>query len=277
MDIGTAKPTAEQRDAVRHHMIDIKKPWEAFSAGEYVRMVDGLIRDFSYRGMVPLIVGGTGLYVRALIRGLFKGATADKSFRERLLREENEKEEGSLHKKLLKVDPEAAERIHPKDLRRIVRALEVYYKEGRPITYLQDWDERGLRYNFIKICLIRDRRELYRRIEQRVDSMIKDGLEDEVKRLIEMGCNETMTSMQALGYRHFLRYFRGDYPKDEAIRLFKRDTKRYAKRQFTWFRKEEGIEWVDITGIEDPEEIVKRIIPMIKDYQYASEKSISYC
>lgn len=257
MNIGTAKPSEEQRKIVRHHMIDIVEPTEDFSVGEYFRGAKKIIEDLSKREKIPLIAGGTGLYIKALTRGIFEGPKRDKGLRRMMEMEEEKHGKGYLYQKLRDSDPAAASKIHPSDLRRVIRALEVYRLGKRPIT---DFQKRGtLSYlsGPVKIGLTRDRKELYRRIEERVDRMVSDGLEEEVKSLMERGCHDGMTSMQGLGYSHFMRYLRGEYSLEEAVRLLKRDTKRYAKRQFTWFRKEEGIKWVDITGKSDPEEILE--------------------
>lgn len=256
MDIGTAKPSKNEREVVRHHMIDIVEPTEDFSAGEYLRKVREVIAELSRKKRIVLIVGGTGLYIKSLTRGLFEGSKSDKDFRIRVKMQEEIHGKGYLHGRLEKIDPLAASKIHPSDLRRIIRALEVYNLKKRPISDLQKKDTLGYLYNPIKIGLTRDRNELYRMIEDRVKRMVSIGFVEEVNSLIERGCHEGMTSMQGLGYRHFLRYFKREYSLDEAIRLLKRDTKRYAKRQFTWFRKEEGIQWVDITGYTEPVEIL---------------------
>jgi tRNA dimethylallyltransferase len=268
MDIGTAKPLKEDRRIIRHYMIDIVEPTEDFSVGDYLRMARGIIEEISMKGKIPLIVGGTGLYIKALTRGLFEGPKRDKEFRRIMERKEETYGKGYLHQRLKEIDPVAALKIHPSDLRRIVRALEVYQSEKTPITELQESKTEGYDYSPIKIGITRDRKELYRRIEERVDRMVSRGLEDEVKALIERGCHEGMSSMQGLGYKHFLMYLKGEYNRDMAVRLLKRDTKRFAKRQFTWFRKEEGIEWVDITGLDDPEAIIvllKKNIEKLKE------------
>lgn len=256
MDIGTAKPSKDQRKIIKHHMIDVIEPTEDFSVGDYLRMARKIIEELSVRGKIPLIVGGTGLYVKALTRGLFEGPRRDREFRQMMETEEEIHGKGYLHKRLKEIDPVAALKIHPSDLRRIIRALEVYHLEKRSITELQVGKTKSSPYRPIKIGLMRERSELYRRIEERVDRMVSMGLEEEVNALIEKGCHEGLTSMQGLGYRHFLRYLKREYSHDEAVRLLKRDTKRYAKRQFTWFRKEVGIVWVDVTGYTDPEEIL---------------------
>lgn len=255
MDIGTAKPSKDQRKVIKHHMIDIVEPTEDFSVGEYLRIARKIIEELSTKGKIPLITGGTGLYIRALTRGLFEGPKRDREFRQKMEMEEEKHGKGYLFQILKNVDPEAALKIHPSDLRRIIRALEVYHLGKRPITDFQKKNTSGYLKSPVKIGLTMERKELYRRIEERVDRMFFEGLEDEVRALIERGCHEGMTSMQGLGYRHFLRYFKGEYSLEETKRFLKRDTKRYAKRQFTWFRKEEGVDWVDITGFTDPEAI----------------------
>lgn len=263
MDIGTAKPSKEERSAVTHHMIDIVEPTRDFNVGDYLRMARKIIDEISGKDKFPLIVGGTGLYIKALTRGLFEGPKRDKEFRSILEREEEIRGNGYLHKRLTEIDPVAASKIHPSDLRRIIRALEVQHLEKVPITILQESKTVGSSIKPFKIGLTRERDELYRMIEKRVDWMITKDLEKEVRNLIDKGCHEGMTSMQGLGYSHFLKYIKGEYSLEEAVRLLKRDTKRYAKRQFTWFRKEEGINWVDITGIIDPEEILKYLKKII--------------
>lgn len=268
MDIGTAKPSLQQRAAVKHHLIDIVEPTQEFSVGEYLRRAKRIIDDLSRNGKIPLIVGGTGLYIKALTRGIFEGPKANRNLRRSLEVEEKVYGKGYLHERLREIDPLSASRIHPSDLRRIIRALEVYEIERRPISVLQE--KRTIRspYSPIKIGLMRDRDELYKMIEKRVDRMLSQGLLQEVRLLVKKGCSEDMTSMQGLGYRHFLRYLKGEYSLDDAIRILKRDTKRYAKRQFTWFRKEEGITWLDITGITDSQktlEAIKKKVEKLKE------------
>ncbi|HEX9860567.1 MAG TPA: tRNA (adenosine(37)-N6)-dimethylallyltransferase MiaA, partial [Nitrospirota bacterium] len=204
-------------------------------------------------------VGGTGLYIRALMRGLFHGPPADLELRERLLRRESE-EAGTLYSDLVKVDPEAAVRIHPNDLRRTVRALEVYYLRDRKLSEFQREHGFGDRpYRFRLVFLARSRGELYPRIERRVDHMLESGLEEEVRSLFGRGYSPGLASMQGLGYKQFLEHFLGRTARDEAVALIKRDTKRYAKRQFTWFRREPEALWVDITGLENAEQIAEKI------------------
>ena len=260
MDIGTAKPTKAQRKLIYHHMIDIVEPDQPYSVGDYLRDACSAIDGIAASGGVPLVVGGTGLYIRALTRGLFHGPPADLELRERLLLRESEGEPGTLYSDLVKVDPEAAIKIHPNDLRRTVRALEVFYLRDRKLSeYQREHGFKDRLYAFRLIFLVRSRSELYPRIEQRVDQMLGEGIEAEVRALMGRGYRPDSSSMQGLGYKHFFDHFLGKTSRDEAVTLLKRDTKRYAKRQFTWFRREPAAIWVDVTGLSKTGEIVQRI------------------
>lgn len=265
MDIGTAKPSKEERATVRHHMIDIVNPSEAYSTGKYIEAVVPIIEGLHKTERIPVVVGGTGLYIKAMTKGIFSGPSADWTLREYLLSMEKE-ENGSLYNYLKKLDPEAAEKITPNDTRRIIRALEVCLKSKETLSEMQKKLTRPLPYEFIKIGLSRERKELYNMIEERVDKMIIDGLVNEVKKAIEMIGNSEipLPSMQAIGYKDIAMYLQGQITLDEAIRLVKRGTKRYAKRQFTWFRKEEDIHWVNITGINESHEAFMRVNDILK-------------
>ena len=266
MDIGTAKPSKEERATVRHHMIDIVNPSEAYSTGKYIEAVVPIIEGLHKTERIPVVVGGTGLYIKAMTKGIFSGPSADWTLREYLLSMEKE-ENGSLYNYLKELDPEAAEKITPNDTRRIIRALEVCLKSKETLSEMQKKLTRPLPYEFIKIGLSRERKELYRMIEKRVDKMIIDGLVNEVKKAIEMTGNSEipLPSMQAIGYKEVAMYLQGQITLDEAIRLVKRGTKRYAKRQFTWFRKEEDIHWVNITGINESHEAFMRVNHVLRD------------
>jgi len=260
MDIGTAKPTLEQRRLVYHHLIDVADPDQPYSVGDYMRDARSVIDGILSAGGVPIVVGGTGLYIRALMRGLFHGPPADLELRERLLQREGEGAAGTLYSDLVKADPESAVKIHPNDLRRTVRALEVFYLRDRKLSeYQQEHAFQDKPYAFRLLFLVRSKTELYPRIEQRVDQMLAYGLEAEVKSLKEKGYNAELPSMQALGYKHFMNFLQGTASRDETVALLKRDTRRFAKRQFTWFRREPDAVWVDITGLSRPIEIVERI------------------
>ncbi len=265
MDIGTAKPSAKQREEVRHHMIDIVEPSEQYSVGKYIEDVTPIIKSLHSRGKIPIIAGGTGLYVKAMTRGIFSGPSADWKLREELAALEEE-QEGSLYSYLQELDPEAASKIMPADKRRVVRAIEVCLKTRQGISELQQKLTSPLPYEFIKIGLTRDRKELYKIIEWRVDEMMKAGLVNEVKNLIHPFTRSPihqLSSIQAIGYKEIAMHLKGEFPFEEAVRLIKRNTKRYAKRQFTWFKKEEDIHWIDITGIYGNKEIFERAEQML--------------
>lgn len=272
MDIGTAKPTLQERRQIRHHMIDVIEPWQHYSVGEYIKAVLPVIESLLKDNKIPLIVGGTGLYIKAMTRGLFKGPSADWILREELLKKEEESS-GYLYNLLKTLDPQQSSKIMPADLRRIVRALEVCLKGTKPISELQRDFTEPLPYDFIKIGITRNRQELYSLIDQRVDKMMKDGLLEEVKMVIDMikGHSQkdifSFSSMQAIGYKEIAMYFRGEYSLDEAIRLIKKRSRNYAKRQFTWFKKEEGINWIDISGIFNPADVFERLK---KDFEFIS-------
>jgi tRNA dimethylallyltransferase len=253
MDIGTAKPTHAERSRVPHHLIDVADPRVEFSVGDYLRLALAAIEDIRQRGKTPLVVGGTGLYVRALSDGIFEGPGADWALRDKLLEREQRDGPGTLYAALEKADPVAASRIHPSDLRRIVRALEVYEKGGLPISKRHEEHRAARAGRPVRIAgLTRGRAELYSRIEERVDSMMEAGFLDEVKALRDSGCKAGTVSMQAIGYKQLMAYLDGVGTLDEAVRLIKRDTKRFAKRQFTWFNADERVRWVDITGSHGP-------------------------
>lgn len=256
MDIGTAKPSEEQRMNIKHHMIDIISPSEPYSVCRYIEDVTPVIEELHRRGKIPIVAGGTGLYIKAMTRGIFSGPSADWKLREELASLE-EGQDGALYSYLQELDPEAAAKIMPADTRRIIRAIEVCLKTKQGMSELQQKLTRPLPYEFIKIGLTRDRKELYKMIEERVDKMIEAGLVEEVKKIL--GMKPDKTPMQAIGYKETETYFNREMPLEEVIRLIKRGTKRYAKRQFTWFKKEEDILWIDITGIQDVNEIFKRV------------------
>ena len=258
MDIGTAKPSNEELAAVPHHLINILSPKESFSAGLFKEMASLIIEGLHGKNKIPLIVGGTGLYISSLTKGLFEGPSADISFREELKREEDRHGPGHLYNLLVKVDPETARSLEPNDIRRIVRALEVSLKEQEKISQIRSSSTKPLDYEFIKIGLTRDRKELYSIIEERVDAMLEKGLLKEVEELMEMGPGKT--AMQAIGYKELGLYLNGEVDMTEAVRLIKKRSKMYAKRQYTWFNKEPDIIWVDISGIDEAEEVYEKVI-----------------
>ncbi len=254
MDIGTGKPTPSQLKEVPHHLIDAIWPHEQWSAGQFMEAASGTMERLGAAGKIPLIVGGTGLYMKALTRGLMAAPLADASLRVELL---SRKED--LYGLLKDMDPETARLLAPADTRRILRALEVQIKTKRAMSELKRELTAPLPYDFIKVGLTRDRAELYALIEERVDRMLAEGLIEEVKKVLGQHLPPSKTAMQAIGYKEVEGWITGQYPYEEAVRLIKRNTRRYAKRQFTWFKKEEATLWVDVTGLRGADAIYGRL------------------
>ncbi len=254
MDIGTAKPTTEERARVLHHLVDILNPDEPFTVAEYKARAEAAIDDLLARGRVPTLVGGSGLYVRAVVSGAsFTQAPPDPELRQQLTAEAEREGTEALHARLAEVDPEAAARITSRDLKRIIRALEVYLTTGETISSLQALDrERPPRYNTCQFGLTLPREELYRRIEARIDQQLAAGLVAEVQGLLGRGYHEGLVPMKGLGYAQLARYLRGACSLDEAVVALKRDTRRFAKRQLTWFRADKRIQWVDMMEVGGP-------------------------
>ena len=244
MDIGTAKPASADREEVIHHLLDLVDPDQDFDASRFSQLGRVVIRNLTRKGKVAIVVGGTGLYLKALLHGLFPDAHTNPAVRQRL-HQEAEKDGGvGLYQRLKKVDATTAQRLHPNDLYRIIRALEVWECSGRPMSVLHQ--EHGFRerpFNTLKIGLRRPRSELYERIDRRVEEMMAQGFLDEVRGLLDRGHGPHLKSMQALGYRHMVQYLLDGAELAEVLRTMKRDTRRYAKRQMTWFRRDQEIHW----------------------------------
>lgn len=261
MDLGTAKPTPEERAKVAHHLIDLIDPDEEFSVAQYKARAEAAIDDILRRGKEPLLVGGSGLYVRAVVgRWGMTLAPRDNELRERLQTEAREKGLAALHARLAEIDPESAVRISVADEKRVIRALEVHEITGLPMSHFHRLDRaRQPRYDstIIGLTLARDR--LYRRIEERIERMLQAGLLEEVARLREKGYHTGLTSMKALGYAHLLAHLEGKYDLPTAVELLKRDSRRFAKRQLTWFRAEEGIRWIDV-GDRSAADVAEEIV-----------------
>jgi tRNA dimethylallyltransferase len=255
MDIGTAKPTPEQLRIVPHHMVDCVMPDEPFSAADYQRGADEAIRQIRERGSTPMLVGGSGMYFRALVDGLFEGPKADPELRRKLRQEADKFGVPYLYDRLENIDPEAAEKIHHNDLLRIIRALEVYEKSGKRVSELRkQWDSGETRYKFTAFGLNRPREELYERIEKRVDQMMAEGLLDETRSLSKYSRN--LYAINCLGYKELLDFLDGKHDLAEAIRLIKQNTRRFAKRQLTWFKRDKRIRWIDLSTCPDPDDVI---------------------
>lgn len=246
MDIGTAKVTKAEMQNIPHHMIDIADPSEDYSVSRYVEEADAAVRGILSRGRLPIVAGGTNLYIDSLIAGLdFAEKAEDAALRERLNKQYDDIGGEAMLEHLRGFDPERAAKLHPADKRRIVRAVEIYILTGETITrHDEETKKRPKRYDAVKIALtFADRAVLYDRINARVDKMVSDGLFDEVKGLLDSGLSPACTSMQAIGYKEPAAYFRGEMSKDEAIELIKLSSRRYAKRQLTWLRRDTTVLW----------------------------------
>lgn len=246
MDIGTAKPTPDEQKKVKHHLIDILYPDEGFSAALFKQEAREAISNVDRQGKVAIVAGGTGLYIKALTRGLFKGPGADQELRRVLRKKAVITGNDYLYKELSELDPVTAARLHPNDSFRIIRAIEVCRLTKKPLSeYHEKHGFKDSPFDIFKIGLYIDRQDIYSRIEKRVDRMIAIGLVDEVKCLLDMGYTRDLNSMQGLGYKQINGYLSGEFSLDEAILQVKQDTKRYAKRQMTWFRADPEINWYE--------------------------------
>jgi len=264
LDIGTAKPTAEELSRVRHHLIDLVEPEQPFSVADFVDLANAAIADIAARGQWPLLVGGTGLYIQALTAGLAETPPADPQLRAALEAEAREHGLDRLYRRLQKIDPPTAARLSPNDQVRIVRALEVEALSG---CRMSDFQARHAfadhPFRLLKLGLLQEREHLYRRIEQRVDAMFAAGLVDEVRTLLASGCPADVKGLKTIGYQEVMAYLRGDCDLPTAIELVKRNSRRYAKRQMTWFRRDSSIIWVD------PEREFVRITELIAEFNAA--------
>ena len=251
MDIGTAKPTPEEQSIVKHHLIDCCDPHESFNASIFLENAQDIINTLTLAGKPIFIVGGTGLYIKALLGGLFDGPASNEAIRSSYKEALKRHGKAYLYDMLKEKDPKAATLINPHDASRIIRALEVIDLSGESIVDKQEnHGFKDRRYTALKIGLLISREELYERINERTDKMIAEGFVEEVRRLRSMGYSEIHKPMRALGYKHFLHHLNGQCNIDEAIRLMKRDTRNYAKRQMTWFNADKDIEWVHFRDIE---------------------------
>lgn len=246
MEIGTAAPGPELRSRVPHHLIGILAPDVPFTAAAYAREGGAAISGILGRGRIPFVVGGTGLYLRALLGGLIEAPAGDDVLRRELAAWAEREGSAALHGELARVDPASAVRLHPNDRVRIIRALEICRTTGRPFSQMTgEHGFRDVRYDALKIGLTRERSELYRRVEERTDRMLAGGLVDEVRELLARGYAPELKSMRAIGYKEVCRYLAGEIPLEEAAGLIKRDTRRYLKRQLTWFFRDSATNWFE--------------------------------
>ena len=246
LDIGTSKPSRFSREQITHHLIDIINPDEQFSAGEWVMRASEAVKGILARGALPVISGGTGFYIKAFMEGLTEGISADPEVRETLIRELNEKGAAYLYQKLVKIDPRRADELHENDSFRILRALEVFFTTGKTFTDIRrDNTISGGEFEYYTIGTVRERNELYMSIDSRVDEMVSKGLVDELKAVLNMGYSRDLMALDTVGYKEWFPYFDGKMPFETCLELVKRNTRRYAKRQMTWFRAVKDIKWID--------------------------------
>lgn len=247
MDIGSAKITEKEMDGVPHHLINVLSPFEEFHIVRFQELAKKAMEDIYNRGKTPVFVGGTGFYIQAITKDIdFTEGEEDKQYREELSRLAAEKGNEFLHEMLREVDKKSAGEIHANNVKRVIRALEFYKENGFPISqHNEEQKQNETPYNLAYFVLNAPRDLLYERIDRRVDEMMESGLVEEVQKLKDMGCRREMTSMQGLGYKEILSFLDGEIPLDEAVRILKRDTRHFAKRQLTWFRRESDVIWVD--------------------------------
>lgn len=247
MDIGSAKIRKEEMDGVPHYLVDVLEPQEEFHIVKFQQMAKKAMNEIYAKGKIPILVGGTGFYIQAVTRDIdFTEADQEHEYRSYLEKLASEKGPEYLHNMLKEVDPVSAETIHAHNIKRVIRALEFYHQNKTPISaHNKEQKAQESPYDLAYFVLNGPREVLYERIDRRVDKMLEDGLVEEVKHLKENGCHRGMVSMQGLGYKEILAYLDGDYSLEEAVRILKRDTRHFAKRQLTWFRREKDVIWVD--------------------------------
>ncbi|MCD8327309.1 MAG: tRNA (adenosine(37)-N6)-dimethylallyltransferase MiaA [Lachnospiraceae bacterium] len=263
MDIGSAKIRPEEMDGVDHYLVNCLKPWEPFNVVIFQQMARQAMTRIYSEGKIPILVGGTGFYIQAVLYDIdFTENDGDDTYRkelEAIARTEDGPE--ILHQRLSNIDPQAAEEIHPHNTKRVIRALEFYAQTSRPISeHNVEQRSKESPYDFRYFVLTDDREKLYRRIDRRVDQMISDGLAEEVRALLNMGCERTMTSMQGLGYKEIIDYLTGEITLDEAVYRIKRDTRHFAKRQLTWFKRERDVIWLDKRDYPDETQLLNAIL-----------------
>lgn len=265
MNIGTAKPTVEQMRGIPHHLINIIEPDQEYSVAIYQKQARGVIADILDRNRLPILVGGTGLYIRSVIDPYdFTGVCRNASLRSKLLKEAQQNGPEFLYHRLSEVDRQSAAKLHSRDVRRVIRALEVYYLTGKPLSSYHKVEAAAPIYNVANFGLTMVRETLYRLIEQRVEAMIAAGLVEEVRQLLDAGYGPGLTSMQGLGYKEIIPYLRGEVSLAEAVTLLKRNTRRFAKRQLTWFRRDQRIKWLPVDGPRGLQPAAQEIIDYVE-------------
>lgn len=264
-DIGSAKPTVEEMDGIKHYLIDEIDPFTNFSVSDYQQKAKEYIEEIFSKGKLPIITGGTGLYVNSLIYDMdFSNSASDPDYRKQLEQIAEDKGNEFVHEMLKEIDPRSYKTLHFNNLRKVIRALEIHHVTGKTIDDFSTDLKKTSDYDYILIGLTRNRKRLYVRINKRVDLMMEMGLIEEVKKLKEMGLNESNTSMQGIGYKEIIPYLDGKYDYETMISVLKQNSRRYAKRQMTWFRRYDDLHWFDYDLFEDHESIKQAIIKLIE-------------
>ena len=267
MDIGSAKVTPEEMDGVPHHLIDVLEPEEEFNVVVFQKLAKEALTGIYERGHIPIIVGGTGFYIQALLYDIdFTENDGDTAIRRELEKLAQTQGAGCLHQMLQEIDPESAAAIHQNNVKRVIRAIEFYRQTGKKISLHNEQErEKQSPYQFLYYVLDTDRKTLYERIDRRVDRMMEHGLVDEVKHLADMGCTRDMVSMQGLGYKEILDYLSGEITLEEAVYILKRDTRHFAKRQITWFKRERDVRWLELEQFQnDRKKVLEHILDEIE-------------
>ena len=267
MDIGSAKVTPEEMDGVSHHLIDVLEPEEEFNVVVFQKLAKEALTGIYERGHIPIIVGGTGFYIQALLYDIdFTENDGDTAIRRELEKLAQTQGAGCLHQMLQEIDPESAAAIHQNNVKRVIRAIEFYRQTGKKISLHNEQErEKQSPYQFLYYVLDTDRKTLYERIDRRVDLMMEHGLVDEVKHLADMGCTRDMVSMQGLGYKEILDYLSGEITLEEAVYILKRDTRHFAKRQITWFKRERDVRWLELEQFQnDRKKVLEHILDEIE-------------
>lgn len=279
MDIGSAKITKQEMEGIPHYLIDVLEPEEDFNVMVFQQMAKKAMDEIYAREKIPIITGGTGFYIQAVLNDIsFTETDADDELRKKLEEEAEQNGAEALHQKLQAVDPKAAEKIHPNNVKRVIRALEFFLETGKKISEHNAAErQKESPYNFAYFVLNMDRQKLYSRIELRIDQMLEAGLVEEVRQLKQEGCQKGMVSMQALGYKEILSWLNGECTFDEAICILKRDTRRFAKRQLTWFRREKDVCWIEKEQYDNDEDrILNAMIRILYEKGILTDQSISF-
>jgi tRNA dimethylallyltransferase len=265
LDIGTAKPSYSELKKIKHYFIDDLDPTENFNANEFEQNTETILKDLHLRNKIPIVVGGSGLYIKALIDGIVESADSNFQLKNELLELRQKFGNEYLYNELKKVDPDSASRMLPQNWKRVIRALEVYKLTGKSISNHFLEQKKKNEFNFLQYGLLWDRKKLYQNIEIRVDKMIKDGLVDEVKEILKKSYSKELNSLNTVGYKEIIDYLANKISLENAVELIKRNTRRYAKRQMTWFRADDRIKWFEITDSKELETIAQKIFKDVNE------------